>query len=68
MERIRIIQAALFSAAIAILGAPSLALAQAAPQSSGGGGWFLLVIFGAMVVGITLFTISQRKKLPKDKQ
>jgi hypothetical protein len=66
MERIRFIQAALFSAATATLVAPTLALAQAAPQQAGGGGWILLAIFGALVVGITLFTRSQRRKFPKN--
>jgi hypothetical protein len=67
MERIRFIQAALFSAAIATLAVPALALAQAeAPQRSGSGGWFLLVLFAALAVGITLFTRSQRRKFPKN--
>ena len=66
MERIRFIQAALFGAAVAILGAPALALAQAAPQSGGGGAWFLLVIFGALAIGNALFTPSQRRKSPKN--
>lgn len=62
MESIRFVQAALLSAAVAIFGAPTLALAQSAPKSSGGGGWFLLLIFGGLTIGITAFTISQRKK------
>jgi hypothetical protein len=68
MERIRFIQAALFSAAIAVVGAPALALAQAAPERAGGGGWVLLVVFGALVVAIVGYTLSQRrggsKKVP----
>jgi uncharacterized protein HemX len=65
MERIRFIQAALTSVALAILASPALASAQAAPQSGGGGGWVLLVIFGALAIGITVFTMSQRRKSPK---
>lgn len=65
MERIRFIQAALSSVALAILASPALASAQAAPQSAGGGGWILLAIFGVLAIGITLFTMSQRKKFPK---
>jgi hypothetical protein len=66
MERIRFIQAALFSAAFAILAAPPLALAQAAPERAGGGGWVLLLIFGALVVGIIWFTRSQRRRDSKN--
>lgn len=62
MELIRFIQAALFSAVFAVLAAPALAFAQAAPETAGSGGWVLLVIFGALALGIALFTRSQRKK------
>jgi hypothetical protein len=65
MERINFIQAALASVALAILASPALASAQAAPQGGGGGGWVLLAIFGALAIGITVFTMSQRKKFPK---
>jgi hypothetical protein len=66
MERNRFIEAALCSVAFAILASPALAMAQAAPQSGGGGGWLLLVIFGALAVAITVFTVSQRRKFPKN--
>jgi hypothetical protein len=68
MQLIRFIQAALFSAAVAVLGAPALALAQAAPQGGGGGAWLLLVIFGGFAVAITLFARSQRRKGQNGKQ
>jgi fatty acid desaturase len=66
MERIKFIQAALFSAAFAMLAAPALALAQAAPERAGGGGWVLLLVFGALVVAIIWFTLSQRRRGSKN--
>jgi hypothetical protein len=67
MQRISFIQAALFSVALAILASPALTSAQAGPQgSSSGGGWVLLAIFAGLVIAITMFTRSQRRKLPKN--